>query len=278
MKTGIFFHPLMKKGLWPIIGNKFENFPEALEDVLKLPNVKLFTSEPVPEELLRKVHTEDHIERVKRAWYWQGAIRSVGGCVQAAEMIAKGELKNALVFAVAAGHHASPSSAWGGTYLSCIGPTVIHLRENTPFHSFAIIDTDCHHGDGTRKVFENDREVLHVCFCSENSTTEDGTKVDVDVGFRTDDERYLQAVEREFVSRAREFRPELIFHNFGHDTCDGDYGDRGLSPEFFPRLARLLKELADEICGGRYIVITHGGSRKDVAEQIFPEIARILAS
>jgi hypothetical protein len=38
------------------------------------------------------------------------------------------------------------------------------------------------------------------------------------------------------------------------------------------------KDTADQICAGTYIVITHGGSRADVARQIFPEIVRILAS
>ncbi|MBW2040132.1 MAG: histone deacetylase [Deltaproteobacteria bacterium] len=276
--TGIFFHPLMSEGDWPIIGNKFRGFPQALGDVLELPNVTLYTSEPVQEELLLKVHTPSLLSRVKDAWYYQGALRAVGGCVAAAQGIAEGRLKNALVFSVAAGHHASPSSAWGGTYLSCTGPTVVHLRERYGWKRVAIIDTDCHHGDGTRAVFEKDKDVLHVCFCDIDWVSEDGTKFDVDVGWRTSDQEYLQRVKEEFEPRVREFHPQLIFHNFGHDTCQGDYGDRGLTPDFFPVLAKMIKDVADQICGGGYIVITHGGARADVAKRIFPEIARILAS
>jgi len=69
----------------------------------------------------------------------------------------------------------------------------------------------------------------------------------------------------------------MIFHNLGHDTARGDYGDRGLSRDFFPVLARETKQCADEVCEGRYLIITHGGSRRDVAEYIFPSIAEILA-
>jgi hypothetical protein len=31
------------------------------------------------------------------------------------------------------------------------------------------------------------------------------------------------------------------------------------------------------ICEGRYVVLTHGGKRADVAEYIFPKIIEILA-
>jgi acetoin utilization deacetylase AcuC-like enzyme len=278
--TGIFFHPIMSDGDWPIIGNKFRGFPQALGAVLDLPTVTLITPEPVDEELLLKVHTPAHLSRERGAWYYEGALRTVGGCVAAAGGIADGDLDNALVFSVAAGHHAGPDSAWGGTYLSCTGPAVVHLREHSAWERFAIIDTDCHHGDGTRAVFEDDQNVLHCCFCDKNWESSDGTKVDctVGMGWRTNDQAYLQRVEEEFCTRVKEFRPSVIFHNFGHDTCKGDYGDRGLTPEFFPILAQLIKDLADQVCDGRYIVITHGGARADVAQLIFPEIARILAS
>jgi acetoin utilization deacetylase AcuC-like enzyme len=199
--------------------------------------------------------------------------------VAGARGMAEGTLKNALVFSVAAGHHAGPDAAWGGTYLSYyVGPAIVHLREQYGWRRFAIIDTDSHHGDGTRAVFEDDHDILHCCFCDTDWVSADGSKVDVDVGRRTNDRKYLQQVREEFAPRAAESRPRIIFHNSGHDTCQGDYGDRGLSPHFFPSLARLIKDIADVTCDGGYIVITHGGARADVARQIFPEIVRILAS
>jgi acetoin utilization deacetylase AcuC-like enzyme len=276
--TGIFFHPVMSDGNWPIIGNKFREFPQALGDCLELPTVTLFTSEPVEEGLLLTVHTPAHLRREQDAWYYEGALRTVGGCVAAAQGIAEGRLTNALVFSVAAGHHAGPDSAWGGTYLSCTGPPVAHLRERYGWQRFAIIDTDSHHGDGTRAVFEDDTDVLHICFCDSEWVSPDGTKIDVDVGWHTDDQRYLQRVREACVPRIEAFRPQLIFHNFGHDTCQGDYGDRGLTPAVFPDLAGLVKEVADQVCEGRYIVITQGGARAEVAKRIFPEVTRILAS
>jgi len=277
METGVFFHPEFSTKDWPIIGNKYHNFPGVMEKALLLEGVKLFESKPVPEELLLRVHTENYLKDVKKAWYYPGAALAVGGCVEASEKIVEGEMTNALVFAVAAGHHAEPSSAWGGTYLSCAGPAVAHIRDLIGQQRFAILDTDSHHGNGTRAAFRNDPEVLHVCFCDDDTIEGNGTKIDVNVGYQTHDQAYLEKVQTEFLERVRRFRPFMIFHNFGHDTCEGDYGDRGLSRSFFLRLAEEVKNCADEVCEGRYLIITHGGFLVEVAEYIFPRIVEILA-
>ncbi len=259
------------------MGSKFKNYPQVMEDALSLPGVQLFEPKPVSEELLLKVHTKQLVDRTRRAWYWEGASLSVGGCVEAAERIWRGEIGSALVFDVAAGHHAGPSSAWGGTYLSCLGPTIFNLREKFGAAAFAILDTDCHHGDGTRAVFKGDRQALHVCFCSQDSVEDDGTKIDVAVNFGISDEGYLQMVKEQFIGRLWDFRPKIIFHNLGHDTAAGDYGDRGLSKSCFVELARMVTECAAAICDGRYMIITHGGARADVADYIFPRMIQVLA-
>lgn len=277
MKTGIFFHEEFKNKDWPVIGDKFRRFPEVMTTTLSLPDVALFTPKPAEEEVLYKAHTPQYVAEVRQTWYYRGAALAVGGCVEAARMIADGRLRNALVFSVGAGHHSGPSEGWGGTYLSCTGPAVAQVRSDTRRARYAVLDTDCHHGDGTRAMFDDDDDVLHVCFCSYNNETGHGTKVDVSIEAGTTDEAYTEKVRREFFARVREFKPFMIFHNLGHDTAIGDYGDRGLSRDFFPALALETKQCAEEVCGGRYLIITHGGSRPDIAEYVFPRIAEILA-
>ena len=277
MRTGVFWHDIFAKGSWPVIGNKFENFPKAMEEALKTPGVKLITPKKVSWEVLRKIHDQQILENLKKAWYCEGALYSVGGCIEAATKIIGGELDNALVFDVGAGHHAGPSHAWGGTYVSCTGPTIVSLREKFGRGRYAILDTDSHHGDGTRAVFKGDREVLHVCFCSVDREEDEGTKVCINAGYDTSDREYLGKVESEFIPRAKSFKPDIIIHLLGHDTARGDYGDRGLSENFYLELVENVKSCAVEVCGGKYMIITHGGSRRDLAEHIFPEIIRILA-
>jgi acetoin utilization deacetylase AcuC-like enzyme len=122
MTTGVFFHEKFRGKEWLIIGDKFRNFPEAMRHVLKLPQVKWFAPQKVSEDLLLKIHTSRFVQDLKKAWYCEGAFYSVGGCVEATERILSGGMTNALVFTVAAGHHAERDSAWGGTYASCAGP------------------------------------------------------------------------------------------------------------------------------------------------------------
>jgi acetoin utilization deacetylase AcuC-like enzyme len=141
----------------------------------------------------------------------------------------------------------------------------------------AILDTDRHHGNGTRDIFLEDEDILHVCFCHWNRIEGDGNKICVNAAFPITDDGYLEKVKKEFMPRAEAFRPDMILHNLGHDTCQLDYGDIGLTEAFFPRLVRKVKACAEKVCGGKYVILTHGGRRADVAETIFPQIAGILA-
>jgi acetoin utilization deacetylase AcuC-like enzyme len=276
MSTGIFYSHIFKTSPGPVVGPKFVNFPELLDGVLRLPNVTLFEHTPVTEDLLLKFHSREMIENLRKKSYGKNAFLSVGACIEATKMIMSGELKNGLLFNSASGHHAGRTSAWGGTYINCVAPAVYIARQTVGIERFALLDTDCHHGDGDRDMFENDNSFLHICFC--DSDFESETNKCVGVGWSSTDENYLGLVKSEFIPRVRSFTPEMIFHFLGHDTCQGDYGDIGLTPEFFIDLVKMVKQSAEEICEGRYLIITGGGSRRDVAEFIFPKIAEILAS
>jgi acetoin utilization deacetylase AcuC-like enzyme len=235
--------------------------------------VKLFTPKPVSEDLMNEVHTREMLEAQRKMWYFEGARLTVGGCVQASNMVWREELSNAVVFNVASGHHAGKSRAWGGTYLSCIGPVVRELRRNGA-RKLTYIDTDSHHGDGARDILREDASVLHICFCS--AARREGSKVCINAGFKTSDEQYLEKVDRS-MEMARDFGPEVIIHFFGHDTHKDDYGSRGLSENFFIQLAEKMKGYAGEICSRKYILIDGGGANQEVTEYIFPRIIKLLS-
>jgi hypothetical protein len=55
-----------------------------MQKALSLPNVHLFESQPVDEELLYRIHTHRYLQDVKRAWYYKGAIRT---CSMSASVI-----------------------------------------------------------------------------------------------------------------------------------------------------------------------------------------------
>ncbi len=136
------------------------------------------------------------------------------------------------------------------------------------------LNTDSHHGDGTRDIFGEDEDVLHFCFC--DRSFDGGTKVDVRVPFGAGDEFYAENIKGLFRERVEALRPYMIFWEYGYDATMGDYGSRGISPEAHILMAREVKKIADEVCGGRLIIILCGGSRKDIANYTIPRIIKIL--
>ncbi len=204
--------------------------------------------------------------------------------VGAAERIWLGELVNAFAFIGAGGHHAGRDFFGGYCCFNDVAIAIERLRELYGLRRVAILDTDAHHGDGTRDIYQDDPAVFHVCLCGNDYVSSDGTKVDVavyrrclDAGARSD-EVYLGAVEIAFSPRVRTFRPELLVWYFGFDGHRGDYGDLGLSAACYNGLARLTLALAGELCSGRLLVVLGGGSRADLASSLIPPIIARLAN
>ncbi len=126
------------------------------------------------------------------------------------------------------------------------------------------------------KVFRHDSDVLHVCFCHQDYSDEHNN-LDVRIPYRTTDEEYLSRVRQEFIPRVMAFEPEYIFWEFGYDATQGEYGDKGLTRDCHPKLARVFKEAADKVCQGRLIAILCGGSGRAVATYTIPRIIACLA-
>jgi len=277
-RTGIFFTYFQ--------GERLRDFPQALAGILDKENVSYYDAlyrftdglnrlKPVTEELLFKVHSTAMLEMVKRTGDYEAALYSAGGTVQAAEEIARGVIDNAFIFTSFGDHHAGRDFFGGMCYLNGAALAIAALRESG-MSRFAIVDTDSHHADGTRDIFREDKNVLHVCFCSQDYSDENNN-VDVAVPYRTDDSDYLQKVEREFVPRALAFQPEVIFWEYGYDATQGEYGDKGLSRDCHPEIAAIIKGVADKVCHGRMIAILCGGSSREVASYTIPRIIRCLA-
>ena len=204
----------------------------------------------------------------------------MGGVVEAMRGVAAGELANAFAFIGAGGHHAGRRFFGGYCCFNdvCIG--IAEVRQRGLAARFAILDTDAHHGDGTRDIVEDDREVLHVCVCGRSFASADGTKLDLDVEWDAGADpnaAYLAAVRAAFPAACRAFRPDLLIWYFGFDGHRGDYGDRGLTPPCFLGLADLLISLAAEVAGRRLVVVLGGGSRTDLATALIPPIIARLA-
>jgi len=276
-RTGIFFPRFQ--------GQRLKDFPQALADILDKDNISYYDGvyaasnpyyvKPATEEMLEKVHSKDMVERVKRTGYYEAASYSAGGTIQAAAEIFQGRIDNAFVFTGFGDHRAGRNQFGGWCYFNGAAVAIAMLKKEG-VRRFAIVDTDSHHADGTRDIFKQDKEVLHVCFCFQNYSDENGN-VDVAIPHGISDESYVRKMEQEFASRAIAFMPEFIFWELGYDATQGEYGDKGINKDCHAKLAEIIKETADKVCQGRLITILCGGSSRQLATYIIPKVIKQLA-
>jgi len=277
-RTGIFFTHFQ--------GERLRDFPQALAGILDEENVSyydavyesrdgLYYLEPLSEELLLRVHSSAMVESVRLTGDYESASYSAGGTVQAAEKVFCGEIDNAFVFTGFGDHHAGKDFYSGMCYFNGAALAIANLKDKG-IGRFAIVDTDCHHADGTRDIFKDDGNVLHVCFCHQDYN-DSYNNVDVMISYRTSDEEYLTKVREEFVPRVESFKPEYIFWEYGYDATQGEYGDKGLTRDCHIKLAQLIKAVADRVCEGRLVVVLCGGSGRELATYTIPRIISCLA-
>ncbi len=271
LPTGVFYHISFSRKSYLTIGTRLKDFPEAFKEFERKENFKLIECPRVDESLVLQVHTRRHIDGVERDSLCSTAWHSAGGVVKAAEMVYEGELRNAFCYIGAGGHHAGRDYFWGYCCFNDVVLSMKNLRNKHGDVRFAIIDTDAHHGDGTRELVSDDKKTLHYCICSSDYISPDGLKIDVSY-FNHD---YIQAVE-DFCDVAENFSPDLIYWYFGHDTHIGDYGDIGLSVRDYIKIARILKDLAKKICNEKLVVVLGGGSIPDIARESTLAIIRVL--
>jgi acetoin utilization deacetylase AcuC-like enzyme len=279
-KVGVFYHPSFSRKSYLTVGNRLRDFPEALDDLLQNTDIQLYECPRASEELILKVHTREMIQGVARDRMCSTAYESVGGVVAAMVALARGELARAFCFIGAGGHHAGQQTFWGACCFNDVVIALRHVREISPLRRFAIVDTDAHHGDGTRQLVKDDPQVLHLCFCGDDYLSGDGTKMDVDVyqvGRQRDpDEAYMAALQA-YLPRVPDFQPDLLVWYYGFDTHRNDYGSIGLTEKTYFQICRAMIETADLLQIPLQVVLG-GGSLAALATATIPEIIRRLAA
>jgi acetoin utilization deacetylase AcuC-like enzyme len=283
-RTGVFYHDICGKEAYNSLAMGVEEGFQGIkkEGIFSEPNVTWFESEPATEEEIARLHSKEWIDHVKQTRWWRVSLYSVGGMIGATEKVLKGEIDNALVIAGVGGHHAHRDNAWGGCYFNVISLGIPHARAKSLAKRFAIVDTDTHHADGVRDLFQDDEDVLHICFCNSYSgiySSEDRMESKTKFCFPhgSSDEEEIRNVEREVPQRIKEFKPELIFWLCGMDTHQDSYGTAALTENAYPRLAKIIKQAADEYCQGKLIVKTCCNAPPHATRYVMPRIVDRLA-
>ena len=206
-----------------------------------------------------------------------------GASVTAAEAVARGDFDHA--FNPAGGlHHARRAEASGFCIYNDPAVAIAKVLELQPEWRVVYLDVDVHHGDGVQWIFYDEPRVLTVSlhqsgrYLYPGTGFEDelgdgsarGTSLNVPLLPLTGNDDYLWALEEVLTKATAAFRPDLIVTQLGADTHHGDpLANLGLTMTAYPKMARLIHQVADELCGGRWVATGGGGYQ---AETVVPKV------
>lgn len=206
-----------------------------------------------------------------------------GASITAAEAVAGGAFSHA--FNPAGGlHHARRAEASGFCIYNDPAVAIAKILELQPSWRVLYLDVDVHHGDGVQWIFYDEPRVLTVSlhqsgrYLYPGTGFEDelgeggakGTSVNVPLLPFTGDDDYLWALEEVLTKAAGAFRPDVIVTQLGADTHHGDpLANLGLTMRAYPRMGRIIHDVAHELCGGRWVATGGGGYQ---AETVVPKV------
>ena len=277
-KVGVFYHPAFKSQGHVTLRGRLQDFPGALEEVLKRPNVQLFESPRATREMILKVHTREMTAMVDLEDECRSAYESAGGVVAAMEALAKGELDRAFCITGTGGHHAGRREFYDSSCFNDVVIALTHAREVTASHRFAILDTDALHGGGTLQLLDEDPNVLHLCFCRSDYRSLDGLAIEINVHSPqgpADPGQYLEKL-RHHLPLVQEFQPDLLVWYCGFNSHRDDSFSLGLVEADYLAFSDLLVSLAGGL-GRPLLVVLGGGSLRSVATAVIPGIIARLA-
>ncbi|MEU4241475.1 acetoin utilization protein AcuC [Actinoplanes sp. NPDC026619] len=260
--------------------------------ILDRPGVQMITPRPAAETDLLRVHHADYLDAVRlaptdpffRGWglntednpvfdgMHEASARICGASIAAAEAVWHGTANRAVN--VSGGlHHAMASRAAGFCVYNDPAVAIARLLDQGA-QRVAYVDVDVHHGDGVQAAFWNDPRVLTISlhetplalfpgtgFADETGGPDAaGTAVNVPLPPGTGDAAWLRAFHAIVPSVLRAYAPEIIFSQCGADAHRLDpLADLRLSVDGQRAAYLAMRDLADELCDGRWVALGGGG-------------------
>ena len=235
-KTGLVFFPAFDWAISP-------THPEREERLL-------YTQDQVREEGLTDI--EGIIEyRVKQASYddirrvhfcvpdesviaTESHLLAAGGCIVAADAVMKKEVESAFALVRPPGHHAMKITHGNRGFCNINTEAIMveYIRDTYGVNKVAIVDTDCHHGDGTQDIFWHDPDTLFISIHQDGRTLYPGTgfpnemggpnaygtTINIPLPPGTGEEGFMYALENLIMPLLDNFQPEIIVNSAGQDN------------------------------------------------------------
>ncbi len=228
---------------------------EGIEDI---EGIKFFNPLIATKEDIERVHfcVPDVLSRVT-----ESHLVSIGGAIQAAQTVMSGEMDKAFALIRPPGHHAH-RMVYGDRGFCIVNMEAImieHMRQENPSLKVAIIDSDCHHGDGSQDIYWNDKDTLFISFHQDGRTLFPGTghidefggpaaygyNLNIPLPPGTGDEGFLHVLDHVILPILDEYKPDIIVNSAGQDN---HYSDPLTNMNFTARgYAKLNEKLNPDI-------------------------------
>ncbi|MBS7655523.1 histone deacetylase [Candidatus Bathyarchaeota archaeon] len=234
-------------------------------EILKSKGYEFIEPKPASEEDILKVHSKEHVERIKNGDFYDPDTPAYENIYEYARLAAGGAIKaaeeNSFSLMRPPGHHAGKSgialgaSTLGFCYFNNIAIAVKYLDLPT-----LIIDIDGHHGNGTQEIFFKNPKVAYISLhrypiYPGTGRFSEANCFNFPLPPYTGDEEYLKTLSKA-LSQVNIDDYELIGISAGFDCHKGDLASLDLTSNCFKEVGKMIKALGKPVFGvleGGYI-------------------------
>ena len=291
MSAGYVYHPIYLRhdtGQHVETAARLEAIVSYLEKTGLKSKLTPIEPRPATVEEIALVHNEGYIKEIEETaaqgggWLdpdtvmsadsYQAALYAAGGLIEAVEAVMGGEVSSAFALVRPPGHHATAGYAQGFCLFNNIAIAAKYALAKYKLERILIIDFDVHHGNGTQQSFYDEPRVMYISTheypfypgtgdIGETGSGEGrGANLNIPLPAGCGDAEHIKVFEQVIVPAARRFEPRLILVSAGYDGHWADpLAEMDLSVYGYGRMMRIIKELADELCGGCLALTLEGG-------------------
>ena len=231
----VYAHPLPEGHRFPMV--KYELIPQQLVYEGTIAEDALFAPKPCSDEIVLLTHGKDYLQKLKHQTLSAQEQRRIG--FPQSEQLTLRELvitqgtidccyyafENEVAMNVAGGtHHAFKDKGEGFCLLNDFAVAANYLLHQSLATKILIIDLDVHQGNGTAKIFENNKSVFTFSMHGKNNYPFAKEKSDLDIelpdGINDDD--YLHQLCTILPSLIESIKPDFAFYLSGVDILETD--------------------------------------------------------
>jgi acetoin utilization deacetylase AcuC-like enzyme len=259
-KTGLVFFPAFDWAIDPTHPEREERLLYTQDQVMEegifdIDGIIEYKPELVTEQDIRRAHFCVPDEKTVTT---ESHLISAGGAKAIANAVLNKEVKSGFALVRPPGHHAMRVSHGGRGFchINMEAIMVEYIRSQFGIKKIAVIDTDCHHGDGSDDIFWHDPDVLFISLHQDGRTmypgsgfpnelggpNAKGSNLNIPLPPGTSTEGYLYVINNCVLPILEEFKPDIIVNSAGQDNHYTDpLTNMNFSAQGYAELTRLLK-------------------------------------